>query len=259
MFGTWDRPRDRRRALLPSEGPGLRARLAIIGSLWLACMPAADAAADANAHADELPHYTLDIDFAWADYGGCGDGSVVADAACGDLVENAPADPTGPRIASIVLGGVRDRQADGAYGLGAIQFGLRYDVSLGSAAWTLCTGGAEAPDLDWPHSGTGNRVVMTGGCLDGTEHGLVRLGFLTLGQDASGVLNVVGDPRDGDRAWVWDCSAMPADICKNLLGWGDVTAGGTSGNSVCGERCELVGVPPEVTTSWGTIKSLYRK
>jgi hypothetical protein len=204
--------------------------------------------------------YTIDFHFGPPSYSGCNEASV-ADAVleCDNL--DTSFNPFGgqPNFAWLLVGGVPPGSGAGAPGgIGGAQFGIQYSAGT-SLSWTLCTGGSEIPQNDaagtWPASGTGNAVTFAGGCklVTANEDGLTRLGWFTVFEGAAGrTIQVMEDPRIG-QAQAADCATTQFRICRQSMGQGDLTTGGTGGRKVCGFLCAV----PVNETSWSSIKSTY--
>jgi hypothetical protein len=160
-----------------------------------------------------------------------------------------------PTWAWVIVSGVSDSaSAQDRGGISRARFGFNH--TLAEFAWSLCTGGSESPEASWPAPETGNDVTWLGDCHHVTANpiGATRIGVLVVPEGASGLIQLIGDPRVGG-ALFYDCDGDFAEICPDLLGGGDATAGGAQGAIACGQLC---GVNPIEAASWGQVKAFYR-
>jgi hypothetical protein len=208
---------------------------------WLAvlvalCLPAAVAAQDVDGGANMNLHITAPT------YGGCGDFADFdnQNPNCGDL-------------GSAAFGGaaflwvVASHESGYTNGLGGVQFGISYS-GVAVSGWALCTGGSEIPEGTWPDSGTGNACTWAQGCYNPTGE-VAKVGYLAVGDGASGTVAITFDPRIDDAQYT-DCSSTLISMCAPILADADL-ANGTS--PFCTDECLI----PIQESSWGMIKSIY--
>jgi hypothetical protein len=164
---------------------------------------------------------TLSIHLAPASYSGCG--AVDADTmSCGDLVTSG--DNAGSQFGFVVM--------SGRSGVAGVQFGVEYDAEVSVSGWTLCTGGLQIPEEDWPDSGTGLAATW-----DGTEYpsgpdSLVVVGYFTFEAASTGSATLTPDARIGEAAFV-DEDGYYHSLLAGYLGEVSVD-GGASGAHSCG-------------------------
>jgi hypothetical protein len=152
-------------------------------------------------------------------------------------------------------------------GIGGAEFGVEYDASISNEGWFLCTGGLEAPDAEWPASGSGNAVTWANGCYIPTGSA-ARIGFFVLTDATGGPIGLVQHASIGKSLWV-DCGVPPTvppqefEICFNpgATSWPKANHGGdqdvsdgTGTERVCDDNCAII---PVKETSWGQIKALF--
>jgi hypothetical protein len=212
-----------------------------------------------SAAAAQFP-YTLDFHFA-PGIGHCQDGLAEDYILSCDYLDPSFNDFGGQHsIVWVIVGGVPDGTTFGeSGGVGGLQFGIEYSEGTVVSSWTLCSGGSQIPQQNeggtWPSSGTGNAVTFSGGCktVTANEDGLTKVGYFTIQPRSSpGVIRFTEDPRIG-MALAADCAATPIRICRESLGVGDLTVGGSGGTNVCGTLCAV----PVREATWGSIKAAY--
>lgn len=205
-------------------------------------MLAIPAAAMAQTDIDASVNYNLHITL--PSYSGCADAAFdyIDDGFCAGLNSTSS---IGPAFLWVVI----SREGGFGPGIGGAQFGMEH-AGLDHSGWALCTGGSEIPGDNWPDSGEGNAVTWGGGCYSpGGEAAMV--GYFSLNDGTAGNASVTADPRIAEAQWA-DCDATLAGVCGDNLA-GTVLSDGTT--PICGDFCG--GGTPTVSTTWGTIKSLY--
>lgn len=147
-------------------------------------------------------------------------------------------------------------------GLTGLRTGIEYTTSgLQVFGWTPC-GTSQAPQAEWPGSGSGNSFTWTGAC---PQLDLIPVGYFYLGAYAPGAMAVVGYPGTpgspgAGEVTLADCGGAEYTAPSQYLGWVSLGGGARDGlQHGCNpfiETC-LSGPVPVRHTTWGQLKSRY--
>ncbi len=240
-------------------------------TIGLALVAAACASMNPS-QADDFYPYSLMLHVTPPSYSGCGE-PTMADAVlnCGMVdPEGKDFGPFTPIFVWVVVGGVPPCEGN-AGGIGGIRFGIQYEPTVLVAGWAVCAG-SEVQGPGWPGSGTGDAITWQGGCYCVTANtdGMTKVGFFQINPTSAGGMVIVEDPQVG-FAQAADCAPVGFRICRQLMGkcvlspndgpcdlYDHAAHGiGSAAQEVCnpcGGKCAV----PMRSTSWGSIKTLYR-
>jgi len=178
---------------------------------------------------------------------------------CSDPIWNPPAIcevlAADPEITQqgFTLGLYATRAGGWPEGIGGFQFGVEHEISSPGVYWTLCSGGSEISDDDWPASGTGTAMTWAGGCQNPDGEAIFIGGFVIAGSfelpPPSGWIRLTADPRIG-KALYADCTTETYEVCEeNLLTW-DL-------DELLVPACDACAATPTRAATWGELKRRF--
>jgi hypothetical protein len=144
--------------------------------------------------------------------------------------------------------------------IGAVQFGVEFDLGVSVMAFTLCTGGSligtGGPYLpNWPdESGCAAAITWAGGAYDSPgEENFAKIGYFSLVSGSFGRMLVAEDPRI-DAVVLADANALVFEL--PVEGYSSADVRGDLADFDGFAACPPPPTPTEIT-SWGRIKALY--